>query len=59
MTFLTFLDSNKATSIDEATLPSPVVSVEDFEFQLPVSTLGAYSKAAVATDTRPCAKIGT
>ena len=58
MTFLTFLDSNKTTTI-EATLPSPVVSVEDFEFQLPVSTLGAYSKAAVATDTRPCAKIGT
>ena len=38
-------------------LPRPP-SLEDFEFSLPKSTLGIYSKAAVATDTRPCGGIG-
>lgn len=37
----------------------PPLVPEDIEFQLPTSTLGVYSKAAVATDTRPCAQVGT
>ena len=51
-------ESSKSTTSDES-LPSPIIPYEDFEFRLPQSHLGAYSKAAVSTDTRPCAKVGT
>ena len=51
-------ESSKITTSDD-TLPSPIVPSEDFEFRLPHSHMGAYSKAAVSTDTRPCAKVGT
>ena len=40
-------------------LPPPSLNLEDFEFRLPKSKLGIYTKAAVATDTRPCARVGT
>ena len=39
--------------------PSATLNPEDFEFRLPKSKLGIYTKAAVATDTRPCAHVGT
>ena len=40
--------------------PNPGTGLlEDFEFRLPKSVLGIYAKAAVATDTRPCAHVGT
>ena len=39
--------------------PSTSLNLEDFEFRLPKSKLGIYTKAAVATDTRPCASVGT
>ena len=55
---LTFAESSGTTS-NEGNLPSPIVPYEDFEFRLPASTMGAYSTAAVSTDTRPCAKVGT
>ena len=40
-------------------IPPPLALEEDFEFRLPKSKLGIYPKAAVATDTRPCAHVGT
>ena len=54
----TIAESSETTS-NEGNLPSPIVPYEDFEFRLPASTMGAYSTAAVSTDTRPCAKVGT
>ena len=54
----TIAESSETTS-NEGYLPSPIVPYEDFEFRLPASTMGAYSTAAVSTDTRPCAKVGT
>ena len=40
-------------------IPPPSALEEDLEFRLPKSKLGIYPKGAVATDTRPCAHVGT
>ena len=42
----------------ELSPPSGIGHPADFEFRLPKSVLGIYAKAAVATDTRPCAHVG-
>jgi hypothetical protein len=47
-----------STILIDNTLHPPLVP-EDYEFKLPLSRLGIYTQAAVSTDTRPCAKIGT
>ena len=54
------LRSGYAQDVKIDQLPPPSTpNLEDFEFRLPKSKMGIYTKAAVATDASPCALVGT